>query len=350
MAIASQTYQTPAGQVDLRVWGYTRNAILPGVMDHVFSKSPTSAIFLGQMLGDFGATGMSGVGHTSQTGGHAVEIRVELGKHSGTKRKAGPFDTHNTAPDDNTRFAEANWKFYSGPLTISNHDRRVNQGDAAISSFVAHQTTQVMRSVADEMTGDIHSTAQVTDACAPLNVLIGANESSIQGLNAQTFGNYNSRGVSARGTAVGSISFASGSFAAQGISDMRTCFNGASEGTVQPNVILTDYATHERYEGSLQPQERFTGAVAVADGSFKALAFRTVPVMADPKTASGYLYMVRAGEGGVRMIALSGADFEFDDFKMAGEQSVAVSELEATMQLVIENRAHGSNKLTGITD
>jgi hypothetical protein len=145
------------------------------------------------------------------------------------------------------------------------------------------------------------------------------------------------------------VSFASGSFAAQGIADMRTAYNNASEGMIQPNCIITTYAVHEFYEGALQPQERFQGAVRVADASFGALAFRTTPVVASPKAPGGYMWFLRAGADGIQMVMLDGFDFNFAPFKDGSNQETHVSELQWKGQLVIKNRQYGNNKITGIT-
>ncbi|MHC4506297.1 MAG: phage major capsid protein [Planctomycetota bacterium] len=337
-------------RTDLRVFAFTRDHVLEGNRDHVFSHSPTTAIFLDTTLGDFGGVRLRGAGHRTQTGGHAVMIRVRLGKHAGDKFMAGPFDTHSVSPDENTRLAEANWVHASGALVISEYDKSVNAGEEALASFVADQTESVMLGLADTITDAIHATTITTNGVTPIDDLVHANDSLIQGLTPTDFANYHSRGVSARGTAAASISFASGSFAAQGISDLRTSFNNASEGQVQPNVGITTYANHERYEGALQPLERFQGAVRVADGSFGALAFRTVPVLADPKTASGAWYWLNVGSRGIEMIVLNPHDFRFAPFKPGANQETFVSELQWKGALIIHNRRYGCNKLTSITD
>jgi hypothetical protein len=130
---------------------------------------------------------------------------------------------------------------------------------------------------------------------------------------------------------------------------MRTCYNNASEGTIQPNIIATTYLVHEYYEGALQPQERFQGAVNVADGSFGALAFRTTPVVASPNAPSGYMWMLRVGEDGVMVKILDGFDFNFAPFKDGSNQETHVSELQWKGQVCIANRQYGCNKLTTIT-
>ncbi len=336
---------------NMREFAFTTDVVMRRNLDHVFSHSPTLAILTGRTLGDqFGGTIMSGTGHADQEGGHAILIRVRLGAHAGAKRGAGAFDTHNVAPDENTRLAEANWVFYTHGLSVSEHDLRINRGDAAIASFLEDQTVSTMLSLADIVATDIHATAIATNGLTPLDDLISAND-QVQGLSGGDYDTYNSRGISARGTAAGSISFASGGFSAQGLSDMRTCYNNASEGLVQPNVIVTEYDTHERYEGVLQPQERFQGAVRVADGSFGSLAFRTVPVLADPKCVSGQMYMLRVGGmDGITLKTLNGANFSFGEWKPSSNQNSMVRPLEMTCQLMIGNRRYGNNKLTGITD
>lgn len=333
-----------------REFAFTTNVILRDNIDHVFSNSPSLAIFADQTLGDFGGVRLRGAGHVTQTGGIDVSHRVRLGAHSGAKRAGSGFDTHTVSPDDNTRFARANWRFYNHALVVSEHDLRVNRGEAAMASFLEDQTVSVMLALADLVADDIHATTAAANAITPIDDLISAND-TIQGLSGASYTNYNSRGVSARGTVAGSISFASGSFAAQGLADMRTCFNNASEGMIQPDAIITDYPTHERYEGVLQPQERFAGAVRVADGSFNALAFKGKPVLADPKCASGYLYMVRVSDNnGIKFRVLEGADFSFGDWKPSSNQNVMVRPLEVTCALTIGNRRYGNNKLTSITD
>lgn len=348
MSTFSQTFS----RTNLREYAYTIDSIRRRENDHVFSHSPALAIFANQTLGEFGPTRMRGSGHRTEMGGHSIIFRVTLGEYAGAARVAGPYGKHNVAPDDNTRLATANWTFYNHGLAVAEHEVLINRGDAAIANFLEEQTRQVMRALANLVADDIYATSTPTNGLTPLDELISADNTSIQGINPQSDDtNYASRGVSAVGTAPASVSFASGSFAAQGISDMRTAFNNASEGLIQPNVILTEYATHERYEGALQPQERFQGAVRVADGSFGALAFRTVPVLADRKCTSGAMYFLRVGdEEGVQFVALEGCDFEFGEWKMPTEQNVMVKPLKLTCQLTIGNRQYGCNKLTSITD
>ena len=346
MSVAAQTLT----QTDLRVYAFTRDAVDRKIADHVYSHDVMTAIFLDETLGDFGGVPLRGQGRKDQRGGASAEIRVRLGKHAGSKWMAGAWDTHSVSPDENTRLAQANWMHASNALVLSDTDKAIHQGEENMADFVGDQTESVKLALVDDIGDALQGTANPANSITSLVSLIHANDTTLQNLSAQTYSAYNSRGVSARGTAAASISFASGSFAAQGISDWRTARMNCTEGAIGPNVIVTTPITYNRYEGALQPQERFAGAVNTADASFNALAFHQLPVMASPKTPTGYAWFLRVGNDGVSIRNLSGVSFEWKPFKMGSNQETAVSELQWKGQFLIRNRLYGCNKLTSITD
>ena len=343
MALPQQTFS----RTNLREFAFVRDNFLRRV-EHVFSHSPTAAIFLDETLGDFGTVSMRGAGHRVEEGGHAIVIPVTLGTHSGAGTMPSPWGKHNVAADDNVRLAEANWHFYQHGLAIAEHEIAINRGEFARASFVEHQTEQVLTSLVDLATRDLFSTAAGAETFASFDTLINANQASVQGLPSTTLTAYNSRGLSNRGTAPAAVTFTSGPFSTQGIEDMRTAYNNCSEGMLQPNVIITEYATHERYEGRMQPAERFI-PMSTGDAGFKGLAFRATPVLADPNATAGMMFFLNVGDRGIQFVALRDFDFDFGPFKPASEQNVAVSPLRLTGQLVIQDRRL-SNKMTAIVD
>jgi hypothetical protein len=175
--------------------------------------------------------------------------------------------------------------------------------------------------------------------------LVGAND-VVQGLSGVNYTKWNSRGVTARGTAVGSITFASGSFAAQGITDMRIACDNASEGFRMPNVIITTYAVRQFYEGSLVPQERYAAPASTGDASFSSLLFRGAPVLADPFATSQTMTFLNTDV--IYVKTLDGADFEFQGWKDALDQEARTSELVFKGQVCVEDRRL-INQLTTIT-
>jgi hypothetical protein len=340
MSVASQT---ESRTVD-RILAFTRAAIEKRVRDNHFNHSPLLAALSGEILGEFGRGMMAGRAKRTQTGGESIVVRPNLGANAGAKTKSGPWDTNNTAPSDTVRYARALWKFYSAPVTISDHDMRVNTGAEVLSSLIEHEMTNGYRSVGELVIQHIYSNSGSASAVTELPDVISAND-AVQTLSGGDYADWNSRGISARGTAAGSISFASGSFAAQGLDDFRLAYNGASEGSMTPDAIYVPWDVYSYYEAALQPQERFTNA-ALADGGFQQLAFKSAPVFPDSYATTGTAWFLNFNE--FEMVCLAGADFRMGDWTRIENQSARVAQVEFTGNVCVKGRKY-NNKLTGIT-
>lgn len=350
MAIAGATYS----RTNWEQFAYTIDNIKRTAIEHTFSYCPELAVFASQSLGDFGGTPMRGRGHESVGGGQGLIRRVILGAYSGASRGSSPYSAHNVNPDENTRFAEANWKWYLHGLSVAQHNLLINRGDEAIGNYLVEQTTQCLRALADLVADDLTNASAPATGVTPIPDLISAND-TIHNLSGATFLNYNARGVSARGTAPASVSFASGSFSGGvALPDLRTAYHNASEGTVQPDFHLTSYENVERLEAIIQPQERYTGGVGTANTGFTAMSFMGKPVLPSPKVsqnASGDWYMISVdAEQGIRLKVLSGSDFDFEEWKPSTTQRAMVRPLSITCELMIGNRKFGCNKVTSLAD
>lgn len=339
----SVSAQTESRAVD-RILAFTRDAIEKKVRDQHFNHSPLLAACTGELLGDFGRGLQAGRAKRTQTGGESIVVRPNLGANTGAKRKSGPWDTNNTAPSDTVRYSRANWKFYQVPVTLSDHDLRVNVGPEALSSLQEHEMSNAYRSIGELVIQDIYSNSGSSDAVTELPDIISVND-TVQGLSGATYTDWNSRGISARGTAVGSVSFASGSFAAQGLDDFRLAYNNATEGSITPQGIYVPWDVFSYYEAVLQPQERFTNT-ALADGGFMQLAFKGAPVFPDSYATSGTAWFLNFDQ--LELVHLSGADFAMGDWKSPENQSARTASIEFTGNFCVKGRKF-LNKLTGIT-
>ncbi len=326
-----------------RTLEFTRDAIMREVKDLAFDHSPLLSMMAGRLLNaEFGTVRMAGRGKQVQVGGESVRIRHNLGKNTTAKTLTGPWDTVDTSPSDTVRGSRANWTHYSSTVTLSATDLIINRGADALSSLLDFEVRNSVTSLADLLGDHIYSGSAGTQVTG-IDTLIGTG--TVQGLAPATYTEFASRGLSARGTAVASVSFASGSFATQGISDMRTLWLNASEGAIQPQVTLSDYTTFSRYEGSLQAQERFT-STGLGDAGFQSLAFKTAPFMPDSKATSGSLYMLNLDF--LKLIVLQGADFDAGPFTEAEQQEAKTSKVMWKGQLVIMDRRF-CNRMTSIT-
>jgi len=343
--MANPTAQTRSFDISRDALAFTRDAIITRIFDAQFDHSPTLAMVFGRLLNaDFGGVPLNGAFKDTQTGGESITHRVNLGSNSTAKTLSGPFDTVTTDPSDTVRNGWANWKHYSAVVTVSDAELLMNTGDTAISSLLEFETTNAIRSLADLVGDHLYQTGAGGTAITGIPTLINANNTA-DNIAQGTYAKWGSRGVSARNTAAGSVSFASGSFAAQGIADMRTAWLGCSEGAIQPRVITTTYPIFAFYEGSLQPQERFT-STTTADGGFQQLMFKGAPVFPDVKVATQQMFFLNPEYLKVRV--LGGADFTAKPFIEAEQQEAVLSKIMLKCNTIVLDRRFG-NKLTGIT-
>jgi hypothetical protein len=338
---------------------YTLEQILPGIKNNIFVHSPGAAIFLSEMFdsmfGSVGAPGM-GSGHRVQDGGESIRVQHNLGLNTTAQRLSGPWGTIDTSPSDTVRHSRANWTDYSSTATFNERERLENRNDSlAVANMILRETNHAMLSLVELVAGDVYVTGGPSSVTS-LSELISAND-TVQGLSGATYsGNsthpgFNSRGLDARGTAVGSIDFdgatagTSNSFAVAGVQNFRSAWLNCQEGAVKPNVILTTHAIFSFYEGQITPQERFTNT-NIGNLSFENLAFKTAPVMPDPYCDSGSAYFVNTDK--VYATVLGGADFDRAETRLPTDQEAFTTPIMWKGNLVVEDRAT-LNKITSIT-
>jgi hypothetical protein len=333
---------------ETRVFGrrleMTMEAILPRVKQNAFQHSPIVSAFLGRTFDtQFGTGPMSGAGLRTQTGGESVRVQHNLGTNTTAQWLAGPWGQTDTTPSDTVRHSRANWVDGSATVTISARERLENAGDNRIVPIIEFETNNAVLSLADLVGDSLYDQASAT-AITGLNQIVGAND-SVQSLSGATYANWNSRGLSSRNTAAGSVTFASGGFTLQGVSDMRTSYNNATEGALMPTIGFTTYDILEFYEGAITPQERYT-STAVGNLSFLNLAFKNAAVVGDPKCPSGNFFW--ANPMLTYVVALAGANFSVGDAHRAEKQESTNVQIMFKAQLVTEDRRL-VNQMTGIT-
>jgi len=140
---------------------------------------------------------------------------------------------------------------------------------------------------------------------------------------------------------------ASGSFAAQGLSDWRTLHNtvSASSGMDSPDFYITTQTVFEAYESILEPKERFTNT-AMADAGIRNLEFKGVPVTYDQYVESGILYGLNSRY--INWWTVSGRDFATTEFVRPSNQD-AKSALILLCFCQTTNNRRRLGKLTGLS-
>jgi hypothetical protein len=321
---------------------YAKDAIVPGIVQNAIDALPGVSIFTGRLAEImFGSVGQNGRGKRVQTGGSSIERKLRLGVNTTRKAMTGGWDQVDTAPSDTVRHARTNWKIYTATINLSKHELRKASGDSAVANMLQEETQDAVSSLVDLIGAHIFNAGGVASRLTDLDTIISAND-TVAGLAGGTYTAFNSRGVSARGTAVASISFTGGSFATTGIANWRLAWNNAWEGSMQPQVLLTTHAIYAYYEGSLQPQERFNSP-RMADGGFQVLQFKAAPIFPDPNATSGVTYFLNLDH--LFMNVLAGADFTVGQFIEPEKQDVLVAKVVFEGNLDTDMRK-AQNKVT----
>jgi hypothetical protein len=336
--------QTLSRTIDRELF-YSDELRIEGVKNIAFQSSVLGSILFGENPDpDANSRVSAGMMKRTQDGGQKVQVDHIVEQNSTVQSMASGWSSYDTTPQDFGRRSEANWKHYSGTRTISLTDTLINKGTAARSKLVDAETMNVFATMVELVTRDAIS-GSASSELTGFDSVISAND-TVQGLSGASFGNWNSRGVSARGTAAGSVSFASGSFAGQGIADMRSAYTNATEGGRQPSILGMTYDIWNFYEAQLTNQQRYGADDKMGNASFGSLMFRNARCYGDPFVTSGEILFLNPDV--LFVVVLEGADFAFQPWKDATNQESKSSELVFKGQVICTDRRL-VNKLTGVT-
>jgi hypothetical protein len=226
------------------------------------------------------------------------------------------------------------WKQLAGSISISGFEERVNNGKSALLNLLKAKTKQTELAIADKL-------GVALFAAAPAVTEIGSLVTTVDATS--TIGDINST-TSAWWQATAT---ASGSFAAQGLGDMRTLYNALIKYKAgdAPDVVITTQTVFEYYENFAQIIERITDT-KMADLGFENLRFKNTVMFFDENCNSGVLYMLNSNH--LKLIVHTQADFATTPFIKPQNQDSRVAQLLWQGELVTDERRK-LGKLTGIT-
>jgi len=318
--------------------------VSPEITNNAVNAHPLVAILTGRVNDDmFGSMPMSGAFHREKTG-ESIECRVKLGKSSAWKMLNSGYEEFSRDTQDTARVLRANWRLGGGTAILSGFERRNNAGMARIADLWQYKLEESIEAGVDDVASQVFSgsgSAEVTG----LDTVIDANDNSFQGIGGDSYENWNSRGLSAKGTAASAISFGGGSFARTGVANWILAWMNASEGAIQPDITVTTEDICRFYEGALSPQVRFSG-VNSADGKFRSLTFHGKPVIADSYATSGVTYFLNGRY--LYMATAPGANFDTTPAMDQQFQDVFSAKTLFQGNVVCSSRKF-QNKVTGQT-
>jgi hypothetical protein len=244
------------------------------------------------------------------------------------------YEVLDTTPQDGHTSAQYQWKLGSTSISVSGKEAEVqNMGPSAVFRIVDAKIRQAELSLRDLINAGFF-------AASPASKDVGSLVTTIDATS--TIGEVNSTSNSWWQSTVTT----GGSFAGQGLSDMRTTWNTLSQKNPAggPDLLVTTASVFGSYEGSLQPQQRFSGKVG--NGAFENLLFKSAPVVHDADCTSGVMYFLDSRA--LEYIVKSGRDFVMTEFVKPANQDAKVAQLLVAGELVTNNRRK-LGKITGIT-
>lgn len=268
-----------------------------------------------------------------EDGGTSIVEHLLYEKNTAGKWYSG-YETLDVTPQEGMRPAEFLWRQCAYSISISRLEERQNAGKSRMIGLLQSKTFQAEQSIKDAIASALFAATRASKAINTLATLVDSS-GTIGGIPRGTYSWWQSTET------------ASGSFASQGISDMRTLYNtiSSSGGKEHPDFIMTTQSVFEYYENSLQPQVRYQ-SMETADAGFETLKFKGADIAYDQYATSGVVYMLNSKF--ISLVIDKATDFITTPFVRPANQDAKTAQILFMGNVTINNpRRHG--KLTGVS-
>lgn len=297
--------------------------MIPGIRDNIFKSNPVFKWFYS-----------GGGGKMRKKGGVALS-HAEMYAKNTTAMSYQRYDTLDTTPQDGLTRDQWLWAQYAATVTIDGFSERVaNAGDSKLEDILEDKKMQAEESISLLLEQHMFAAAPGSKDIRSLATITLASGTE-GGINGTTSTWWQSQVT------------ASGSFAAQGRSDLTALWNTIS---IQnpiggPKMLVSDQASFQFYESSLVSQERFTDNKLV-DIGIENLQFKATPWTWSPQATSGVIYALH--DKGIEFVVNSDTDMLVTPFVTPANQDARTSKILLACALMTGNRRK-LGKLTGIT-
>lgn len=268
------------------------------------------------------------------TFGRQVLIPIDSG-FNGTVQTFSGYDTFSTAAQDTALTLVYPMVNRGGTLVISwEEEREVGDDAHRIIDLLAHKRKNLIKSTMDQYSQAVFAAAQSAADVTSLAVAIDSTTGSPGNLTAATDADW------------ASYETASGSFATQGLTDMRTLYNNIMINGATPDTVVMNQTIYEYYENEIDPDVRYSKAQDVGGRGFKTLEFKGIPITPELRATAQTIFMWDSEN--VKVYVDSAGNYAFSDFEAPTNQWARVAKLACRMQVIIDRRK-STGKLTGVT-
>lgn len=213
----------------------------------------------------------------TEEGGATIVRSVVFGSNSTASFYASD-DILDTTIQDNFTSAQFQWRQAAASIIVTGRIALQNAGRAQVIDYAKAQIDNALASLKETIDIKLFSSAQTGSNITPLPAAI---------TNTGTYGDING----GTNTWWQSTLTTSGSFAARGLSDLRTAWDNVAIRMPAggPDLLLSDQTSYEAYEATLVPTVRYSD-VSMGDLGFQNLQYKQAIWTWDPNTGSGLIF------------------------------------------------------------
>jgi hypothetical protein len=259
----------------------------------------------------------------TENGGATLVRPIVYAKNS-TAAAYASDDVLDTTIQDVFTAAQYQWRQYAASIAIPGRIERQNSGDSQVVDYVTAQIQTAELSLKDKLNNDLWASAQVGSKVTPLPAIVAAT-GSVGDISASTQSWWQS------------TSQTSGSFAARGLSDMRSVWNQINvRNPVGPaDMIISDRTSYEAYEATIVPQLRLSDT-KLGDLGFENFKYKTATWTFDPVAVSGNIYMLNSRV--LELVQHARTQFTLTEWVKPANQDLKVAQILWMGELTTNNR------------
>lgn len=269
----------------------------------------------------------------TEEGGASVIRPVVYGSNT-TAGFYSSDDILDTTIQDNFTAAQWQWKQAAASIVVTGRIELQNSGESQVIDYAKAQIDNALASLKEQMDIKLFASAQTGSNITPLNGIIN-NSGTVGDINGTTSSWWQSQIT------------ASGSFAARGLSDLRTTWDNVSVRMPAggPDLLLSDQTSYEAYEATLTPTVRYSD-VTMGDLGFVNLKYKEAVWTWDPNATTGYIFLFNSKA--LELVQHQNRLFTISEWVKPANQDLKVAQVFWAGELTTNNRRK-LGLLTGVT-